>query len=597
MRKGTFILVLISIFLPGRSQNTLFKRYEQNPLIGIGTDKPVWRTVHVANATVLTAGETADGTWRIYLRGNGVAPNYGGQIGILYQDSAQFSPYGPWLEYEDNPVLRYGLPGDYDDRGLLDPAPVAGRDGDVYLYYKARSYEKGASLAGAKSVNGGYTFEKFSNNPLKPHSGGSDALYLDDTYYIFYTNVQDIGKTAVYVKISPDPVHIEQVDSIMILTTGGGPDDFDSESVAAARIFRLNNRWYLVYPGSDLNFDFPNRFHAAWSDDLINWTKVDNDFPLFKRGGWGEWDQGGIWYGEVFQYGDTLYMLYEGWGCYCMPEDRDQPYFPGNSRTGIARAAVDDFLLWAGGGYDSSWVAGEIGPDGTIADFEKYTPGFHTTNDMSFEVVDNPAPDGVNPGLRVGKITTTSAMWESLQTEPFVTRFDFSGGSRFRMKVYSETGGNLYFRLEHPSRSDFGQIQIKKTVTTTHQWVDLEFDFGVYDPRPDLYGKIVLFFDGGGTAAGNDWYFDDIIFSSFISGTGSGPESTENEEKSIRVLYDRADPKIFLEGAGPNPFYRIYSIDGVPLREGKGPAIDISSLEQGIYIIRTGRSSAKFIRR
>ena len=131
-----FFLLIFSFSV--KSQNTLFKKFEGNPIITIGEDKPDWRTVHVANATILTPEETKNGTWRIYIRGNGVAPNYGAQIGILYQDTTGFSPYGPWLEYENNPVLGYGLPGAYDDKGLLDCSPVVGEDGVVYFYYKKK---------------------------------------------------------------------------------------------------------------------------------------------------------------------------------------------------------------------------------------------------------------------------------------------------------------------------------------------------------------------------------------------------------------------------------------------------------------------------
>lgn len=109
----------------------------------------------------------------------------------------------------------------------------------------------------------------------------------------------------------PGPIYIR------CCCRGGGPGNFDLKSVNGSRIFRLEgvDKWFMVYQGSDRHFDFPDRFHVAYSDDLLNWTKVQNTRPFFERGPAGRWDQGGIWFGEVFELDGMLYMYYEGWGC------------------------------------------------------------------------------------------------------------------------------------------------------------------------------------------------------------------------------------------------------------------------------------------
>ena len=105
----------------------------------------------------------------------------------------------------------------------------------------------------------------------------------------------------------------------------------------------------MVYQGSDKNFDYPARFHVAYSDDLLSWTKVDNSQPFFNRGEAGAWDQGAIWFGEVFEYDGTLYMYYEGWGNNSAVADRDTPYFSGgHSSTGCASVSKNTFLKWCG---------------------------------------------------------------------------------------------------------------------------------------------------------------------------------------------------------------------------------------------------------
>ena len=129
----------------------------------------------------------------------------------------------------------------------------------------------------------------------------------------------------------------------------GKPEAFDSYSVNGARIFRLNGRWFMVYQASAIHFDYPNRFHAAHSSDLVHWTKVENAQPLFERGAPGQWDQGAIWFGEVFEHGGALYLLYEGWGWPGKRLDLNKPYAkPGRSQTGIASVSISRFLAWCG---------------------------------------------------------------------------------------------------------------------------------------------------------------------------------------------------------------------------------------------------------
>jgi hypothetical protein len=164
------------------------------------------------------------------------------------------------------------------------------------------------------------------------------------------------------------------------------------------------------------------------------------------------------------------------------------------------------------------------------------------------------------------------------------------------MKVYSESAGNVYFRLEHPTRSDFAQIQIKQTLPATGQWVDMAFDFNVYEPRSELYGRIVLYFDGNGTAAGNAWYFDDIRSGSPVSTVGKGLVHDVSPENKLKVIYDWHQEKIILENVEGDPGYTVYSVSGVLIKTGTGRIIDIGDLKKGAYIIKVQNATAKIVK-
>ena len=319
-----------------------------------------WRDTHMANAAILTPEESPDGKWRMYIRGSGHTPDYHDQIGLYYQDTISFNPVGPWIEYAGNPIIRHGAQGTYDEWHLLDCAPVVGKDGIVYFYYHGKRYNQTGSLCVQVSTDGGYTFTKPLDHPLQEWTGCSDAVYFNDKYYIFHGNANGnaganpeavSGSLALYVSVSSNPLSIENVSTYKALDAGGGPDHFDSYSVNGSRIFRLRGveKWFMVYQGSAVHFDFPDRFHVAYSNDLINWTKISNSQPFFTRGKEEQWDQGGIWFGEVFEYRDTLYLYYEGWGCEQKVSNRNKAYFtPGYSSTGVASASKADFLKWCG---------------------------------------------------------------------------------------------------------------------------------------------------------------------------------------------------------------------------------------------------------
>jgi len=185
--------------------------------------------------------------------------------------------------------------------------------------------------------------------------GPNDLVYHDGRYYLFYGDAKydpAVGRPTanlqIYLAVMDDPTALREAPRRPVIGPGP-PGAFDSRAVNGARVFRLAGRWFMIYQVSELQFDYPERFHAAWSDDLVHWTKVENEQPLFCRGEAGRWDQGAIWTGDVFRHNGRLYMYYEGWGVENVDFDRRKPYAaPGRSQIGIAYAAVGRFLEWSG---------------------------------------------------------------------------------------------------------------------------------------------------------------------------------------------------------------------------------------------------------
>ncbi|MCM1177174.1 MAG: hypothetical protein NC308_06205 [Clostridium sp.] len=324
------------------TQISLFQRYPGNPIFK-PTEEQGWMCCHVANAAILSPSNSPDGKWWLFIRGSGNTPAYHDQIGIFTQEPSDFKPYGPWDERPDNPVMHYGEPGEYDEWHLLDCAPVVGKDNVIYFYYLGRTFAGGCATGVRYSVDGGKTFVKpEGGRPFNDNSGSCDAVYKDGRYYV----ITDVGRAFETI----DPLSSQGANVRKFISKGGGPSNFDSHSIHGLMIFRLEgiDKWFMSYQGSAINIDFPDRFHVAMSDDFEHWEKVENSQPLFTRGSRGQWDQGGIWYPEIFEHGDSLYLYYEGWGREGYVANRNRPYFYGRSCTGAASCSKGDFLKWCG---------------------------------------------------------------------------------------------------------------------------------------------------------------------------------------------------------------------------------------------------------
>lgn len=349
-----FFLLMVFSF---NTYAQLFNKYTSNPIFNVGPTQPIWRSLHVANATILTPSETPDGKWRMFLRGSGNNPDgYHDNIGMFEQPASSFDPYGSWEEFPNNPNLSHG--STYDGLHVLDASALKGGDDKIYLYYMGRHTNNTASLCGAVSHDGGLSFTKFTMNPLKEHVGPNDVVYDNGKYFVFYGDAKWNGsgfneKLQIWVSVSTEPDQLSANPTYAIQT--GASNSFDDESVNGAKIFKVSGdaRWFMIYQTSGVHFDYPDRLHAAYSNDLIHWTKVNNNEPLLTRGSFEQWDQGAIWTGAVFEHDEKLFIYYEGWGAPNSTGDRNIVYYPeGSSRIGVASVSKEKFLEWVAGSSD-----------------------------------------------------------------------------------------------------------------------------------------------------------------------------------------------------------------------------------------------------
>lgn len=139
---------------------------------------------------------------------------------------------------------------------------------------------------------------------------------------------------------------------------------------------------------------------------------------------------------------------------------------------------------------------------------------FESWNQSStFAKVANPDSDGINTSAFVGQFTSGNdneiGVGIKDATDVFVTPFDFSDITYFKMKVWSDHEADVTFHLENmPNWGNNVEVSSSITSTQLNQWVELTFDFtGV---TKDLMNNIVIKVGGSNTTEGSVIYFDDI---------------------------------------------------------------------------------------
>ena len=161
-----------------------WKKYEKNPILKIGA-KDSWEPLHVACAFVLKKGPDKYYMWYSGMKKGG--ENGEGIWGIGLATAS--SPLGPWKKYENNPIMEhFGYVGgvvNHKDKYYLYTAHPIGSTGVDY---------SPMSLALAEKPEGPYV--EYENNPiLKPDAWGSwddggfseaEVYYHDGVFHMFY---------------------------------------------------------------------------------------------------------------------------------------------------------------------------------------------------------------------------------------------------------------------------------------------------------------------------------------------------------------------------------------------------------------------------
>lgn len=235
------------------------------------------------------------------------------------------------IRVSDQTVIPLGALGCFDEHGIF-PVNILRHGDAVYAYTSGWSRRVSVSVETAIGLaisrDDGITFEKYGDGPVLAASLHEPCLVVDGfvkhfgnlfhMWYIFGTgwkkSAPDSPPDRTY-KIghatSSDGINWVKEEARQIISDRLGAD----ESQALPTVIAIDGRYHMFFCYRQ-SFDFRKnrdrgyRIGHAYSDDLANWTR-DDDNPLLDVTP-GDWDADMLCYPHVFECDGSVYLLYNG---------------------------------------------------------------------------------------------------------------------------------------------------------------------------------------------------------------------------------------------------------------------------------------------
>ena len=230
-----------------------------------------------------------------------------------------------------NTVIPLGDIGCFDEHGIF-PINIVRHNNKISAYTCGWSRRVSVSVETstglAYSDNDGLSFTKVGTGPVLTSSlsepflvGDSFVQVYDNTFHMWYIFGQRWLKAtateppARVYKIahatSADGINWKKEEGKQIISDVLNGD----ECQALPTVIKTGNRYHMYFCFRQAT-DFRNnpergyRLGYAWSDDLINWIREDNNGGLTKSAS--GWDSQMMCYPHIFHCDDKIFLLYNG---------------------------------------------------------------------------------------------------------------------------------------------------------------------------------------------------------------------------------------------------------------------------------------------
>jgi hypothetical protein len=235
------------------------------------------------------------------------------------------------LRVSNHTVIPLGELGCFDEHGIF-PINLLRHEGRVMAYTcgwnRRVSVSVDTAIGLAYSDDDGHTFQRHGHGPVLAQSlhepclvGDGFVKVIDGVFHMWYIfgtgwkrKATDGTPERTYKighAVSEDGIKWTKEEARQIVADRLGPD----ESQALPTVITVKGRHHMFFCYRE-SVDFRSnaargyRIGHAWSDDLKDWTRDDDQFAL--QGTPGAWDAHMQCYPHVFECDGKVYLLYNG---------------------------------------------------------------------------------------------------------------------------------------------------------------------------------------------------------------------------------------------------------------------------------------------
>ena len=272
--------------------------------------KSKWMATHTGAAFAL---QVRNSIFNIYVTGRDISNrSHIGRVRIDLRNPKRI------LEMTEEPVLKLGHPGAFDENGVSYPCIVCNQK-EVWMYYVGwmpgvlTPFQVDIGLAVQKSKD---IFKRYSRAPILERTnedylgmGSCFVLKEGSIWKMWYTaftaweKEKNKPKHRYVIKYaeSRDGIHWDRHDQICI-----GFQNSNQHSICRPSVLKIDNEYHMWYCYRGLHY----RIGYATSGNGVHWQRKDDQFKL-KLSGSG-WDSRSQVYPHVFIFEDYIYLLYSG---------------------------------------------------------------------------------------------------------------------------------------------------------------------------------------------------------------------------------------------------------------------------------------------
>lgn len=233
-----------------------FVPYKDNPVFS-GSDENAWDE-HIRERGYILKEDNVYYMWYTgYREGPGEAMHLGYAT----------SPDGlTWTRFDHNPVV---------DSGWVEDMMVVKSDGTYYMFAEGTD-DIAHMLTSLDRINwkehGPLDIRQTNGSPITKGPYGTPTVWIEgELWYLFYER----GDLGIWIATSRDQLIWQNVRDEPVIVPG--PETYDHYGVAVNQIIKYKGKYYAYYHATAYQDWHEWSSCVAISDDLLHWTKYENN--------------------------------------------------------------------------------------------------------------------------------------------------------------------------------------------------------------------------------------------------------------------------------------------------------------------------------